>query len=68
MTKDATELTQQNSERAMQVANLGMNWARELAEQNLRAKSFLTGYLKSPARWPKSLTTKRRLFGSTLPH
>lgn len=35
MTKDTTEFTRQNSERAMQVANLGMNWARELAEQSL---------------------------------
>ena len=35
MTNDATEFTQQNSERAMQAANLGMDWARELAEQSL---------------------------------
>ena len=35
MTKDTTEFTQQNSERVMQAANLGMDWARELAEQSL---------------------------------
>ena len=47
MTKDATELTQQNSERAMQVANLGMNWARELAEQSLnQSKVVFDGLFK----------------------
>jgi hypothetical protein len=47
MTKDATEFTQQNSERAMQAANLGMNWARELAEQSLdQSKVVLDGLFK----------------------
>ena len=47
MTKDTTEFTQQNSERAMQAANLGMNWARELAEQSLnQSKVLLDGLFK----------------------
>ena len=47
MTKDTTEFTQQNSERAMQAANLGMNWARELAEQSLdQSKVVLDGLFK----------------------
>ena len=48
MTKDATEFTQQNSERAMQAANLGMDWARELAEQSLnQSKVVLDGLFKA---------------------
>ena len=44
MNKDATGFTQQNSERAMQAANLGMDWARELAEQSLnQSKVVLDG-------------------------
>lgn len=47
MSKDATEFTQQNSERAMQAANLGMNWAREFAEQSLnQSKVVLDGLFK----------------------
>ncbi len=48
MTKDATEFTQQYSERAMQSANLGMDWARELAEQSLnQSKVVLDGLFKA---------------------
>ena len=44
MTRGTTEFTQQNSERAMQAANLGMNWALELAEQSLnQSKGVLDG-------------------------
>ena len=44
MTIDTTEFTQQNSERAMQATNLGMNLARELAEQSLnQSKVVLDG-------------------------
>ena len=47
MTKHTAEFTQQNSETAMQVANLGMNWARELAEQSLnQSKVLLDGLFK----------------------
>ena len=44
MTRGTTEFTQQNSERAMQATNLGMNWALELAEQSLnQSKVVLDG-------------------------
>ena len=47
MTRDATDFTQQNSQRAMQAANLGMNWAREFAEQSLdQGKVVLDGLFK----------------------
>ena len=47
MTKSTTEFTQQNSERAMQAANLGMNWALELAEQSLnQSKVVVDGLFK----------------------
>lgn len=36
-----TDFTQQNSDRVMQAANLGMNWARELAEQSLNQSKVL---------------------------
>jgi hypothetical protein len=35
MTKDETKFTQHNSQHAMEAASLGMNWAREFAEQSL---------------------------------
>ncbi|MGB9042153.1 MAG: phasin family protein [Pseudolabrys sp.] len=45
MNKDTTEFTQQSSERAMQAANLGMDWARELAERSLnQSKVVLDGF------------------------
>jgi hypothetical protein len=44
VTRGTTEFTQQNSERAMQATNLGMNWALELAEQSLnQSKGVLDG-------------------------
>jgi len=36
-----TDFTQQNSDRVMQAANLGMNWTRELAEQSLNQSKVL---------------------------
>jgi hypothetical protein len=36
-----TDFTQQNSDRVLQAANLGMNWARELAEQSLNQSKVL---------------------------
>ena len=51
MTKDATEFTQQYSERAMQSANLRMDWARELAEQSLnQSKVVLDGLFKANSK------------------
>ena len=47
MTRGTTEITQQNSERAMQATNLGMNWALELAEQSLnQSKVVVDGLFK----------------------
>jgi hypothetical protein len=41
------DFTQQNSDRVMQAANLGMNWARELAEQSLnQSKALFDGLFK----------------------
>jgi hypothetical protein len=46
MVKGPTEFTQQNTERAMQATNYGMNWMREIAEQNLnQSKAALDGIL-----------------------
>ena len=47
MTKE-TEFTQQNSERAMQAASLGMNWARELTEQSLNQSQETSDHCPSP--------------------
>jgi hypothetical protein len=35
MTKSAADFAERNTERAVQVTNYGMNWLREVAEQNL---------------------------------
>ena len=46
MAKGPTEFTQQNTERAMQATNYGMNWMREIAEQNLnQSKAAVDGLL-----------------------
>lgn len=48
MAKDATEFSQQNSERAMQAANLGMDWA--LAEQSLNQSKIVLDALFKATR------------------
>ena len=46
MAKGPTDFAQQNTERAVQVTNYGMNWMREIAEQNLnQSKAALDGLL-----------------------
>jgi hypothetical protein len=46
MAKGPTDFAQQHTERAMQVTNYGMNWMREIAEQNLsQSKVALDGLL-----------------------
>jgi hypothetical protein len=41
MVKDTTEFTQQCTEHAMQAANVGMDWTRELAEASLNQSKVL---------------------------
>src|SRR6266576_953655 len=46
MAKNPTDFAQQNTERAVQVTNYGMNWMLEIAEQNLnQSKAALEGLL-----------------------
>jgi hypothetical protein len=46
MAKGATDFAQQNTERAMQATTYGMNWMREVAEQNLsQSKAALESLL-----------------------
>jgi hypothetical protein len=46
MAKGPGEFAQQNTERAVQATNYGMNWMREIAEQNLtQSKAALEGLL-----------------------
>jgi hypothetical protein len=46
MAKGATDFAQQNTERAMQATTYGMNWMREIAEQNLsQSKAALESVL-----------------------
>jgi hypothetical protein len=47
MVRNPTDFAHQNAERAVQATNYGMNWMREIAEQNLNqskvaVESFLT--------------------------
>ena len=44
MAKSPADFAQQNTERAVQVTNYGMNWMREITEQNLyQSKAGLEG-------------------------
>jgi hypothetical protein len=46
MAKNPTDFAQQNTERAVQATNYGMNWMREIAEQNLnQSEAALEGLL-----------------------
>jgi hypothetical protein len=46
MAKNPTHFAQQNTERAVQATNYGMNWMREIAEQNLtQGKAALESWL-----------------------
>src|SRR4029453_3681101 len=46
MAKGPSDFAQQNTERAVQATNYGMNWMREIAEQNLtQSKAALEGWL-----------------------
>ena len=46
MAKSPGDFAQQNTERAVQATNYGMNWMREIAEQNLtQSKAALEGLL-----------------------
>lgn len=46
MAKGTTDFAQQNAERALQATNYGMNWMREIAEQNLiQSKAAIEGFL-----------------------
>lgn len=46
MARGPGDFAQQNTERAVQVTNYGMNWMREMAEQNLtQSKAALDGLL-----------------------
>ena len=46
MAKGPSDFAQQNTERAVQAASYGMNWMREIAEQNLtQGKAALEGLL-----------------------
>lgn len=46
MARNPTHFAQQNTERAVQATNYGMNWMREIAEQNLaQSKATLEGWL-----------------------
>jgi hypothetical protein len=46
MAKGPTDFAQQHTERAVQVTNYGMNWMREITEQNLnQSKAALDGLL-----------------------
>jgi hypothetical protein len=46
MAKGTTDFAQQNAERALQATNYGMNWMREMAEQNLiQSRAAIEGFL-----------------------
>ncbi len=50
MTKSAADFAQRNTERAVQVTNYGMDWVREVAEQNLDQSKVSVETLVSATR------------------
>jgi hypothetical protein len=63
MAKGATDFAQQNTERAMQATTHGMNWMREVAEQNLsQSKAALES--RSPGRRRRAWISKRLVFAT----
>ena len=65
MAKNPTDFAQQNTERAVQATNYGMNWMREIAEQNLnQSKATLEGLLMITRRPSMTLIIKHQLFAS----
>ena len=52
---EPSTFAQQNAERAMESANVGLSWAREFAEQALsQSKVAMDGLLKASNKWPKT--------------
>ena len=46
MAKGTSDFANQNAEKAVQATNFGMNWMREIAEQNLdQSKAAMDGFL-----------------------
>jgi phasin family protein len=51
MTKAPTNIPEQNVERAMQAANFGMDWMRQITEQSLnQSRAMLEGFLSTALR------------------
>jgi hypothetical protein len=56
---EQSEFAQQNAERAMESANLGLKWAREFAEQTLnQSKVALDALLKASSRMAKDFESQ----------
>ena len=65
MAKNPTDFAQQHTERAVQVTNYGMNWMREITEQNLsQSKAAFDGLLMITRRPSMALINKRPLCAS----
>jgi hypothetical protein len=51
MTKGSTSIPEQNVERAMQTANFGMDWMRQITEESLaQSKAMFEGFLSTALR------------------
>jgi hypothetical protein len=60
---EQSAFAQQNVERAMESANLGLNWAREFAEQTLnQSKLALDGLLKASNKMAKDFESQSSAF------
>ena len=56
-------IAQQNAERAMESANFGLKWARELAEQTLnQSKVAFDGFLKASNKMAKDFESQSSAF------
>jgi hypothetical protein len=60
---EPSTFAQQNTDRAMESANFGLKWARELAEQTLnQSKVALDGFLKASNKMAKDFESQSSAF------
>ena len=65
---EPSTFAQQNAERAMESANVGLSWAREFAEQALSQSNVaMDGLLKAPNKMAKTSRASHPAFESTPP-
>ena len=61
MAKGPTSIPEQNAERAMQAANFGMDWMRQITEESLNQSRVMLEAFSQPAGRRLTVSTSRCL-------